>query len=75
MLKLRYTGKPAEADVNRLFSSWMEELLNEDEKVVYLDADLMRGLNTADLWENVLIEYITVVFKKETWCVLQLACI
>lgn len=52
MLKLRYTGKPAEADVNRLFSSWMEELLNEDEKVVYLDADLMRGLNTADLWEK-----------------------
>lgn len=52
MLKLRYTGNPAEADINQLFSSWMEELLDEDEKVVYLDADLMRGLNTAGLWKK-----------------------
>lgn len=50
MLKLRYTGGPAECDINRLFSTWMEELLNTDEKVVYLDADLMRGLNTGELW-------------------------
>lgn len=52
MMDLRYTGGPAEQDINRLFSRWMEEMLNEDEKVVYLDADLMRGLNTADLWKK-----------------------
>lgn len=51
-MKLRYTGHAPEADVNALASGWFEELFALDDKVVYLDADLMRGLRISGLWEE-----------------------
>lgn len=51
-MKLRYTGKAAEADINMLASGWLEELMDSDEKVVYLDADLMASLKTQALWRK-----------------------
>ena len=49
-MKLRYTGQAPEAEILQLFSATMEELFKEDEKVVYLDADLMGSLKTQALW-------------------------
>lgn len=51
-MRLRYTGNAPEAEINALTSGWMEELLQMDDKVVYLDADLMRGLRTNNIWEK-----------------------
>ena len=51
-MMLRYTGQPAEADVNMLATKWFEELFDLDKKIVYLDADLMGSLKTGDLWER-----------------------
>ncbi len=49
-MKLRYTGQAPEAEILQLFSATMEELFRTDEKVVYLDADLMGSLKTQGLW-------------------------
>ena len=49
---LRYTGQQAEADVNMLATNWFEELFELDEKIVYLDADLMGSLKTGNLWKK-----------------------
>ena len=49
-MKLRYTGKAPEAEISQVFAPTMEELLRSDEKVVYLDADLMASLKTQKLW-------------------------
>lgn len=51
-MKLRYTGQPPEAEINMLMSGWLQELFNLDEKIVYLDADLMGGLKTQALWHQ-----------------------
>ena len=51
-MKLRYTGGAPAADVNALASGWFEELFQLDDKVVYLDADLMRGLKTNNIWKK-----------------------
>jgi len=51
-MKLRYTGSKPEADITQLFAPAMEELLDMDEKVVYLDADLMGSLKTQELWRK-----------------------
>lgn len=51
-MKLRYTGQPAEVDINMKATEWLEELFDADEKVVYLDADLMGSLKTKALWEK-----------------------
>ena len=51
-MKLRYTGSKPEADITKLFSPTMEELFELDEKVVYLDADLMGSLKTQELWKK-----------------------
>ena len=40
-MELRYTGQSPEAEISEQFGNWMEELFDVDEKVVYLDADLM----------------------------------
>lgn len=52
MMELRYTGASPEADINALACGWFEELFQMDDKVVYLDADLMRGLRTAGIWKK-----------------------
>lgn len=51
-MKLRYTGKAPETEISQVFAPTMEELLRSDEKVVYLDADLMASLKTQKLWEK-----------------------
>ena len=51
-MKLRYTGQAPESDINMLASEWFKELFDQDETVVYLDADLMGGLKTNALWRE-----------------------
>lgn len=51
-MELRYTGKSAEKDPIQIFNETMRELFKEDKKVVYLDADLMGSLKTAQLWKD-----------------------
>ena len=51
-MELRYTGQAPEAEISAQFGNWMEELFDNDEKVVYLDADLMGSLKTQELWHK-----------------------
>ena len=51
-MELRYTGAAPEAEITQLFGAAMEELFNADDKVVYLDADLMGSLKTQELWKK-----------------------
>ena len=51
-MELRYTGQSPEAEISEQFGNWMEELFDVDEKVVYLDADLMGSLKTQELWKK-----------------------
>lgn len=51
-MKLRYTGAAPEIEASNLFCTCMEELFAEDEKVVYLDADLMGSMKTQGLWKS-----------------------
>ena len=51
-MELRYTGKKPEREVFQVFNSTMRELITNDSKVVYLDADLMGSLKTHDLWHE-----------------------
>lgn len=51
-MNLRYTGQAPEAEITQLFAPAMEELFAADDKVVYLDADLMGSLKTQELWKK-----------------------
>ena len=51
-MQLRYTGQPAEKEPLQIFNETMRELIQEDKQVVYLDADLMGSLKTAQLWKD-----------------------
>jgi len=51
-MQLRYTGNPAEKEPLQIFNETMRELINEDNKVVYIDADLMGSLKSAQLWKD-----------------------
>lgn len=51
-MELRYTGGKPELEVFQVFNKTMRALIEEDPKVVYLDADLMGSLKTADLWHD-----------------------
>lgn len=51
-MKLRYDGKPPKIEINDQFSGWLSELFSMDEKIVYLDADLMGCLKVKDLWKK-----------------------
>ena len=52
-MKLRYlAGQKPEKENFQIFKETMEDLFNEDSKVVYLDADLMGSLKTQDLWKR-----------------------
>lgn len=48
----RYTGEKPEKEVFEVFHDTMSFLMEEDERVVYLDADLMGSLKTQDLWKK-----------------------
>ncbi len=51
-MQLRYTGGKAEKEPLQVFNETMRELFEEDKRVVYLDADLMGSLKTAQLWKD-----------------------
>lgn len=51
-MELKYTGNPPEKDINNQFSGWLRELFALDEKIVYLDADLMGCLRVRELWKE-----------------------
>lgn len=51
-MRLRYHGGAPEAEISQLFSPEMERLFELDDKVVYLDADLMGSLKTQELWKK-----------------------
>lgn len=49
---MRYTGEKPEKEILQIFNETMRSLFQEDEKVIYLDADLMGSLKTQDLWKE-----------------------
>lgn len=51
-MELRYTGGKPEQEVFQVFNTVMRELIEEDSRVVYLDADLMGSLKTHALWHD-----------------------
>lgn len=51
-MNLKYDGKPPKKEINEQFAGWLKELLDEDPKVVYLDADLMGCLKVKELWQQ-----------------------
>lgn len=48
----RYTGEKPELEVAQVINKTLRELIKEDSRVVYLDADLMGSLKTHDLWHE-----------------------
>lgn len=51
-MNLIYDGKSIYKEIHQIFSETMEELFLENDKVIYLDADLMGSLKTKELWEK-----------------------
>lgn len=51
MVELKYSGELPKKEITQIYNETMEELFREDEKVVYLDADLMGSLKTQGLWK------------------------
>lgn len=51
-MKIRYTGQKAEKEVFQVFNETMRHLIEQDARVVYLDADLMGSLKTQELWRR-----------------------
>lgn len=52
MTQLRYTGGAPEKEIFQVIGETLEQLFHEDEKVVYLDADLMGAIKTKNLWQK-----------------------
>ncbi|MBO5011675.1 MAG: hypothetical protein J6C49_04385 [Elusimicrobiaceae bacterium] len=50
-MKLRYTGQKPQQEMFQAFNETMRFLFEQDQRVVYLDADLMGSLKTHDLWK------------------------
>lgn len=51
-MNIRFTGGNPQKNVNEVIYETFENLFQEDDKVIYLDADLMGSLKTADLWQK-----------------------
>lgn len=51
-MNLRYQGGIPEKQISDQFAGWLEQMMDEDERVVYLDADLMGSLKTKELWKR-----------------------
>lgn len=49
---IRYTGNKPEREVFEIVNDTFRELINEDNKVVYIDSDLMGSLKTQGLWKE-----------------------
>lgn len=48
----RFTGEKPEKEMFQVFNETMRELILEDSRVAYIDADLMGSLKTQDLWHE-----------------------
>lgn len=51
-MELCYTGETPEKEVFQVFNETMKELIEQDSKVVYLDADLMGAVKSQQLWKD-----------------------
>ena len=51
-MELRYDGNPPKREINDQFSDWLKELFALDDRIVYLDADLMGCLKVRQLWKE-----------------------
>lgn len=52
MVALVYDGKTIKKELSQVFCETMEELIQSDKRVLYLDADLMSSMKTTGLWEK-----------------------
>lgn len=51
-MKTIYTGEKPKQEIADVFCSTIEELIKSDEKVMYIDADLMGSMKTKRLWKE-----------------------
>ena len=49
MQTIIYTGKKPTIELSETFRNTIEDLINEDNKVVYIDADLMGSMKTKEI--------------------------
>lgn len=52
MGKIIYTGEPPRREIYQIFSETMEELIEQDKKVIYIDADLMASMKSSQIWKK-----------------------
>jgi len=52
VVRNRFSGEKPEKEMFQIFNETVRELIAEDGKVVYIDADLMGSLKTQDLWHD-----------------------
>lgn len=52
MCKIIFTGDSPKKEIAQIFSETIEELINDDSEVVYIDADLMSSMRSKGLWEK-----------------------
>ena len=51
-MQIRYTGEKPEKEIFQVIGETLEQLFQEDDRVVYLDADLMGSLKTQGIWKQ-----------------------
>lgn len=49
---IRYTGSKPDREPFEVFRDTISKLIEEDDKVVYIDADLMGAMKTQDIWRK-----------------------
>ena len=52
MTDIIYSGNASEKEIFEVFTETIDNLISVDEKVVYLDADLMSSMRSKALWEK-----------------------
>lgn len=52
MQNIIYTGNKPNVELSEIFKNTIEELINQDEKVVYIDSDLMGSMKTKEIWKK-----------------------
>ena len=71
-MKLRYTGGKPEREVFQVFNDTMRQLITEDPRVVYLDADLMGSMNFGMTFPTM---FSTRASKRQIWWAWPVGCI
>lgn len=52
MSSLIYSGNPPQKEISQIFIETLEGLIEKDEDVVYVDADLMASMKSKELWDR-----------------------